>query len=373
MTKALTAIGMMSGTSMDGVDAALIETDGSDIRALGPTVSRPYTAGERKALVAALEAATALTDRDSRPGAVAAAERIVTEAHAETVERLLRDLGRAPETIDLIGFHGQTVLHRPEQRLTIQIGDGQALADRLGIDVVCDFRGRDVAAGGQGAPFVPVYHRALAGRDRLDLPIVVVNLGGVGNVTFIGKGDPLAFDTGPGNALIDDWVHQRTGEPYDADGRLAAAGTVDAAVLSELLDNPYFSEAPPKSLDRNDFSIAPVAGLSLEDGAATLAAFTAATVTGAARWFPEPARQWIVVGGGVRNPTILGMLSERLAVPVVTGEVVGWASDFIEAQAFGFMAVRSVRGLPLTFPTTTGIAAPLSGGTLVRACPAWRI
>lgn len=367
MTKALTAIGLMSGTSMDGVDVALVETDGEAIFAFGPTAARPYSGAERAVIAAALAAASAMPDRDYRDGIVGEAEQIVTEAHAVAVERFLADNGISAGAIDVVGFHGQTILHRPDRRLTVQIGDGEALAARLGIDLVHDLRAADVAAGGQGAPFVPVYHKALVERSRLDVPVAILNLGGVGNVTWVGAGAPSAFDTGPGNALIDDWVKQEAGLPFDESGRLAASGRVDEAVLARLLDHPYFDLAPPKSLDRNDFGIADVAGLSLEDGAATLAAFTAASVARAALWFAAPARQWVVVGGGARNPTILRMLSERLGAPVTTGDAVGWSGDHVEAQAFAYLAVRSLRGLPLTFPTTTGVSAPLTGGVLARA------
>lgn len=367
MTKALTAIGLMSGTSMDGVDVAVLVTDGETIEAFGPTGERPYTPAEREVLRTALVAARDLTDRADRSGVLAESERIVTAAHAEAVDALLAAQGMTAADVHVVGFHGQTVLHRPERRLTVQIGDGPALAARLGVDVVHDLRAADVAAGGQGAPFVPAYHRAIVRRQGWELPVAVLNLGGVGNVTFVGEGDPVAFDTGPGNALIDDWVARRVGVPFDESGRIAASGRVDERVLARLMDNAYFDLPPPKSLDRNDFTLEAAEGLSLEDGAATLAAFTAASVAEAGRWLPRPAGRWIVAGGGARNPTLLAMLAERLSTPVVTADAAGLSSSHIEAQAFAYLAVRSLKGLPLSFPTTTGVPEPMAGGVLAMA------
>ena len=362
-----TAIGLMSGTSMDGIDLALIRSDGRSRVEAGPGASLAYAPSERALLREALAEAVRLTDRDRRPGKLAEAERLVTERHAGLVRSFLAREKLDPATIDVIGFHGQTVLHRPEQRLTVQIGDGEALAAACGIPVVFDMRAADVAAGGQGAPLVPAYHQALALASGLDLPLTVVNLGGVGNVTYVAAGhDPVAFDTGPANALIDDLMAERTGLAMDRDGAAALAGTVDAAALASLLTHSYFSAPPPKSLDRNAFSRAAVAGLSTPDAAATLVAFTAASVAAAERWFAEPPKLWIVCGGGSRNPAIMAGLAARVAGRVVTAETVGWSSELIEAQAFAYLALRSLEGLPLTFPSSTGVAAPLSGGRLAR-------
>ncbi|HOV03384.1 MAG TPA: anhydro-N-acetylmuramic acid kinase, partial [Kaistiaceae bacterium] len=279
MATVLKALGLMSGTSMDGIDAAIVETDGAGILRPGPARARPYSAGEQALVRAALPVARTLADRAARPPELAAAEAAVTAAHAEAVEALIAEAGLTLADIDVVGFHGQTVFHDPARRLTIQLGDGAALARRLGIPVVYDFRAADVAAGGEGAPFVPVYHRALVGAAGLALPAAVVNIGGVANITWIGAdGGLLACDTGPGNALLDDLMRERAGRAFDEGGRHALAGRVDAAVLARLLDDPYFALPAPKSLDRDHFSAAPVAGLGLEDAAATLAAFTAAPI-----------------------------------------------------------------------------------------------
>jgi len=361
------AIGLMSGTSLDGVDVALIETDGERAVALQATGYRPYTDAERAILRQALAAGATLSDRTARPGALAEAEALITRAHAEAVERFMADNGLSPSAVDVVGFHGQTVLHRPQARLTVQIGDGDALARRLGLPVVHDLRAADVAAGGQGAPLVPVFHRALAEAAGLPTPLAILNIGGVSNVTLIGRdGDLLAFDTGPGNALLDDWILERTGEPYDEGGATAARGRPDEALLAWLLTHPYFVARPPKSLDRNWFSHRIVGHLSTEDGAATLAAFTARSVARALDFAPERPRRWIVGGGGAANGEILRLLAERTGAEIVTADAIGWSSAALEAQAFGFLAVRSLKGLPITYPNTTGVGQAMTGGALAR-------
>src|SRR6266436_6751027 len=316
-----TAIGLMSGTSYDGVDVALIETDGEEIGRLGPTGYRPYSDPEREVVRRAIAVAANLTDRSARPAMLAEAEELVTDMHAEAVEAFLAANGMPPSEVAVVGFHGQTVLHRPDRGLTIQLGNGTALAGRLGIPVVYDFRAADVAAGGHGAPMVPVFHRAMLRLLKREHPVGVLNLGGVANVTFIDGNDGLvACDTGPGNALIDDFLRLRSGQPQDDEGRTAAAGTVDEAAVERILAHPFFAKPPPKSLDRNAFhhwiaADEKLAGKSLEDGAATLTAVTAAS---------------------------------------------------LEAQGFAYLAVRSLNGLPLSFPGTTGVPRPMPGGVLAR-------
>lgn len=364
----LKAIGLMSGTSLDGVDVALIETDGERIGAFGPTGYRAYSDGERDLLRQALADAASVTKREARPGVLADAERLVTRAHAEAVENFLRTNNLPRDAIDVVGFHGQTVLHRPEQKLTMQIGDGPALAKTLGVQVVFDLRAADVAAGGQGAPLVPVYHSALVRMLGRSEPTVVVNIGGVANITYIDGETLIACDTGPGNALLDDFMLRRTGEAVDRDGRTAAKGRADGVWIAKALNRPFFKGPPPKSLDRNDFAALTVDDvMSTEDGAATLTAFTAASIAMIAPMLPRVPTNWIVVGGGASNPTLVQLLGERLAPAAVTrGSDLGWSGDAIEAQAFAYMAVRSLRGLPLTFPGTTGVAAPLMGGILAK-------
>ncbi len=361
------AIGTMSGTSMDGVDVALIETDGERILSLGPSGYRPYSDAERATLRQALGDAVQLTARDQRPGALAAAERLVTDAHRDAVKAFLAEHKIAPADIAVVAFHGQTVLHRPADRLTVQIGDGAALARALAMPVVSDLRGADVAAGGQGAPLVPAYHRALVRALDREGPVVVVNIGGVGNISYIDGETLIACDTGPGNALLDDFMQRTTGSAVDRDGATAARGKVDEAWIASVLAQPFFAKPPPKSLDRNDFAHLKLPPMSVEDGAATLTALTAASIAHIAGKLPGRPNSWIVVGGGANNPTMLRMLGERVRpARVERAADLGWQGDAIEAQAFGFLAVRSLKGLPLTFPSTTGVPAPLTGGVLAK-------
>ena len=360
----MTVIGLMSGTSMDGVDAAVLVTDGEAIGGYGPTHFRPYSERERAVLKAGVAAARHLDSRTARPDALAEAEQVVTYAHAEAVETLIAD--HPDLKPELIGFHGQTVFHAPDRRLTIQIGDARALATRLRLPVVHDFRAADVAAGGQGAPFVPAYHQALVKAARLSGAVAVANIGGVANITRLGAdGSISAGDTGPGNALLDDFIAERTGAAMDRDGALAASGTVDRAILAGMMANPWFDLPMPKSLDRGDFSADAVKGLATEDGAATLAAFTAETI---ARGIAVAggADTIVISGGGAHNPTIVAMIGRATGVPVLVATDLGWSGDFVEAQAFAYLAARSLAGLPLSFPETTGVPRPMPGGAIVR-------
>lgn len=354
------ALGLMSGTSLDGVDAALVVTDGVAVERLGAALTVPYPAEVRERLRATL----------GGTGPVAEVEAEITRIHAEAVARLLAEAGVSAPEVDVIGFHGHTILHRPEERRTWQIGDGALLARLTGIPVVNDFRTNDVAAGGQGAPLVPVFHRALAA--GLSRPVAVLNLGGVGNVTWIGEDDALlAFDTGPGNALIDDWALAHTGTPVDADGALARKGRADLDRVARFAAHPFFARIPPKSLDRDDFrhfAGGLVEGMDAADGAATLTAFTARAAGLARAHFPKPATRWLVCGGGRHNPAVMAALRAEFNAPVEPVEAVGWDGDALEAQAFAYLAVRSLRGLPLTYPETTGGPAPISGGRY-HPCP----
>jgi anhydro-N-acetylmuramic acid kinase len=357
----LRTIGLMSGTSLDGVDAAWLETDGERIGGFGPTLTLPYDDRLRADLRRVLDHAADLDPDDRRLKSAAAR---LTEYHVRAVAAIGRPA-------DLIGFHGQTILHQPERRRTWQIGDAAELAWRTGTPVAHDFRAADVAAGGQGAPLAPVYHAALA-RDA-EKPLAVLNIGGVANVTWIGPdGELIAFDTGPGNGPLDDWMARRTGAAFDRDGALAGSGRVDDAVLARLLAHPYFALPPPKSLDRLDFAAvvggSGLAALSPADGAATLVAFTAAAVADAT--LPAPPRRWLVTGGGRHNPAIMAALRERLGKPVDPVEALGWNGDALEAQCFGFLAARSRAGLPISFPGTTGVPSPMTGGTMVMPAAA---
>lgn len=351
-----TAIGLMSGTSMDGIDAALLRTDGEAAVAPLGFLSRPYDAAFRARLQAALGA-------EPVDPALAAD---LTRRHAAIVADLLAETAVAPAEVDVIGFHGHTMWHRPDEGRTCQAGDGALLAGLCGIDVVADLRAADMAAGGQGAPMAPVYHAALA--SAVERPLAVLNLGGVANVTYLPeRGDMLAFDTGPANALIDDWCRLHTQERCDWDGRLAAAGTVRADCLETMLSPDWFDRPPPKSLDRDDFTLAAVRGLAPADGAATLTAFSAACVARALEHLPARPRRWLATGGGRHNPALMRALEAALDAPVEAVEAAGWRGDALEAEAFAYMAVRRLRGLPSSFPSTTGCRAPTVAGVLHRA------
>jgi anhydro-N-acetylmuramic acid kinase len=354
------AIGLMSGTSLDGVDAAWLETDGVTVSGFGPSVTIAYDEGLRRDLRGILDLAPGLEPNDLRLMDV---EARLTDYHVQAV----RALGRPA---DVIGFHGQTILHQPERRRTWQIGDAARLARETSVAVVHQFRLDDMAAGGQGAPLAPVYHQALA-RD-LPKPLAVLNIGGVANVTWIGPdGTLIALDTGPGNGPLDDWAARRAGMPFDRDGALARSGQANALVLRRLLNAPYFARPAPKSLDRLDFaSVLAASGLdalSAQDGAATLVAFIATAVATAS--LPERPLRWLVSGGGRRNPAIMTALAQRLADPVEPVEAAGWDGDALEAQCFAFLAARTQTGLPISFPGTTGVSRPTTGGRIAAPKP----
>jgi len=354
----------MSGTSMDGVDVALIKTDGQNIIEHGPNATYEFDAITRQKLSVAMADAVKISQREQRPGNLAEVEREVTAAHIRAVDSFLQEKSLSDSKIDVIGFHGQTVLHRPDDKLTVQLGDGQAMADQLSIPVVYDLRASDVAAGGQGAPLVPVYHRALASKFSTR-PVAFVNIGGISNVTYIGDaGQLLAFDCGPGNALLDDWVQRHTNGLFDVDGELARSGAVNEDVLHDYLMSPYFNQPVPKSLDRGDFTLELLGDLSPKDGARTLTELTAKSIANAAPWFSRPPKDWIICGGGRRNKFLMQRIAANVQGIVTPAEAHHLDGDALEAEAFAYLAVRSLKGLPITFPTTTGVEKPLTGGVL---------
>lgn len=370
------ALGLMSGTSMDGIDLALLRTDGVDIVEQGPGSFVAYDAAFRARIVAGLEEAKQIGQRMERPGSLAALEQDITRRHADAVAAFLAGAAGLWGRPELIGFHGQTVLHRPQQALTVQLGDGQMLAGLTGLPVVFDMRAEDMRHGGQGAPLVPAYHAALArslpsGLARF--PVVLVNIGGISNISYVPEhGDPIAFDTGPGNGLIDQWVAREAGAPFDADGAIAGKGTTVGEVVSRYLAKPFFSHGGPKSLDRSDFTLAEAEGLNVADGARTLAAVSAAAILKSAEHLPQKPKLWIICGGGRKNPHIMRDLKAGAMAAgseVISAEQAGFDGDATEAEAWAYLAVRSRNGLPLTFPTTTGCEKPVSGGVLVKPLP----
>jgi anhydro-N-acetylmuramic acid kinase len=353
------ALGLMSGTSVDGIDVAFIETDGESVARRGPAITVPYEQDLRTLI-------RSVFGGDAPSEATRCAERALTDAHIEAVRQWSRQSGLPLGSLDVVGFHGQTITHRPERRFTWQLGDGAALASALGVPVVNDFRTADVQAGGQGAPLVPIYHAALV--RELPRPIAVVNIGGVANVTWIGAaGELLAFDTGPGNGPIDDWCVRRAGQQFDRNGALAASGKADRTRLQRFGEHRFFARKPPKSLDRGDFNDQWAEGLGVADGAATLTYGTARAIALAQAHFPAPVTRWVICGGGARNPTLMRAIEAETGASIVSAADMGWDGDALEAQAFAFLAVRTLRGLPITFPGTTGAPRPLIGGQLHRS------
>jgi anhydro-N-acetylmuramic acid kinase len=359
------AIGLMSGTSRDGIDAALIESDGEGVATPVCFHSCAYTDGFRTRLAEACGRAMAMDAPGFEP-LIASVEDELTELHVEAVADLLGRCGRIAEEIGVIGFHGHTVAHKPALGWTWQIGDGAALAGAFGIPVVGDLRSADVRAGGQGAPLLPVYHRALAA--ELEKPVAVLNLGGVANITAIGRdGQLVAFDTGMASGLIDNWMQAHGDAAFDEGGACAARGSVDEARLAAMMADPWFALPAPKSIDREAFTIEAVRGLSLEDGAATLTAFTAAAVARAVGHLPERPARIYAAGGGRHNGTMMAMLAARTGADVRSVDELGWDGDALEAQGFAYMAVRSMKGLAISFPGATGVGAAMTGGVLFEA------
>ncbi|MDX0425689.1 anhydro-N-acetylmuramic acid kinase [Sinorhizobium medicae] len=374
MGKTVTAIGLMSGTSMDGIDVALLRTDGETIVDRGPSAGYTYDPAFRARLKTGLDDARSIVKREERPGTLADLEHELTLRHADAVRGFLHKNNILSESVDVVGFHGQTVLHRPDEALTVQLGDGDLLAQETGIDVVYDMRANDMAHGGQGAPLIPAYHAALAHElsknGEIVAPVVFVNIGGISNLTFIGWRDEIvAYDSGPGNTLIDQWVEAHAGIPFDQGGMIASEGSVMLELAESYLSHPFFSAEKRRSLDRNDFAPPSGEAASLEDGARTLAHVTAAAIIRSAQHLPARPETYIVCGGGRLNPVImrdLHMLAEAEGARVVAAEALRLNGDSMEAEAWAYLAVRSRCGLPLTYPGTTGVSRPVSGGRLAR-------
>lgn len=380
MAGMLTAIGLMSGTSLDGIDVALLRTDGERSVDRGPFAGYAYEPAFRQRLAGALETAKTITKREDRPDELAAVEEEITDRHATAVRRFLADQGLRLSDVDLVGFHGQTVLHRPLQGVTVQLGLGQRLAEDLGIPVVFDMRANDMAHGGEGAPLVPAYHRALAAMLPAEFadrhPVVFVNIGGISNVTYVGgDGRLIAFDSGPGNTLIDQWVERHAGVPFDQGGMIASEGVVVTGLAERYLASEFFTAERRRSLDRNDFLPPDDDEAELADGARTLAFVTAAAILKASDHFPERPRLWIICGGGRKNRLIVGDMKTLAgdAAKVVTAEEAGFDGDAMEAEAWAYLAVRSSKGLPLTWPETTHVREAVSGGVVATPNPAKKV
>ncbi|MFN9008572.1 MAG: anhydro-N-acetylmuramic acid kinase [Hyphomonadaceae bacterium] len=365
------AIGLMTGTALDGfVDVALIRTDGEMVHEFGEFGLFPYSDLDRTILADAVSVAREWGFEGEEPAIFAEAEAVITRIYAAAVKQLLAQAKMAPTEVTLVGGHGLTVLHRPQiggGGRTRQLLHGAKLAELTGIDTVWDFRSHDVFMGGQGAPLAPIYHTAILRHAGFEGDTSILNLGGVANITWWDGADGLAaFDTGPANGPLNEWVEAHGKGVYDKDGRLAAAGRVHEGRLLEILDNPWFDAPYPKSLDRYDFDAGLVRGLSLEDGAATLTALVAASLDLALRLLPTRPKRLVVAGGGRKNPVLMAEIAARCGVSVVDADTIGLRGDAIEAECFALLAVRSARGLPLSFPGTTGVMGPTTGGVISR-------
>jgi len=373
LQKTYTAIGLMSGTSMDGIDAAIITTDGEKVHSFGATHFTEYPGWLKLKLRRLI---TDIQNGVKDDIYIKDVERDITKLHVEAVEQLLVKAGLSADAVDMIGFHGQTIDHRPHERFTWQIGDGAYLAERTNINVVNNFRTNDVANGGQGAPLLPIYHRAVV--PQSSYPAAVLNIGGVSNITYIDENNILAFDTGTGNALIDDVIFENTGKHYDEGGKIAKSGKVMPEMLEELLADEYFSRIPPKSLDRNQFSQKlsvlmqnKYRALYFSNKLATLVEFTVRSIQLALPFLPQQPKNWYICGGGVHNKFLMARLKKMLIGNVVPISDIDKKLDvnFIEAQGFALLAVRSLLELPISYTSTTGVKNPakaLTGGVLHR-------
>ncbi len=361
-------LGFMTGTSLDGVDMAVIDTDGETQVAFGPFRETPMAPDVRGVLEDTVKAALQWPRGAVEPAIFNDARRVLVEYHLEAAGEFLLANGLKFSDFDALGAHGQTVLHeRPKGGVpgrTVQLFDGQMFADLAGVPVVCDFRQADIAAGGEAAPLMPVYHDALVGKAGLELPVLVVNLGGVANITLIGgRGGLTALDTGPANGLMDQWMRRHGRGDYDHEGQVAASGEADITVLARYMAHPYFDIPAPKSLDRYDFTLAGVEGLSFEDGMATLSAFTLQSLLAGVEQLAAKPKTVILAGGGRRNTYLVKQIGAALApAQVLLAEDLGWRGGVFEAEGFAYMAARSLKGLPISFPGTTGVARPLTGG-----------
>lgn len=362
----------MSGTSMDGVDAAEIKSDGLQIFDFGEFISEPYSEELRNKL----KKLVSLKDNASDEF-ITEVENEVTNFHAEIVNKLLKKANKKPDDIDIIGFHGHTIDHRPQDRFTWQIGNGRALADQTGIDVISNFRKNDVLLGGQGAPLIPLYHKAII--EFPFYPAIIINIGGVANLTYIEDGGIIAFDTGPGNALMDDYASDKFGKKYDDDGKIARSGKANKKLLSKLLENIYFFRKPPKSLDRDNFqkmvnhylNSDEFQDINPTDILSTLTEFTVESLAiSIENHLPQPAKTIFVCGGGAQNGYLIEKLQERLKTKIfdISSIDKNLNPDAIEAQGFGYLAIRSKIGLPITFASTTGIKmSSATGGVFYPA------
>lgn len=356
------AIGLMSGTSRRGVDAALIETDAFEH--VRPLVfqTNPYSPGVRSLLAQAREVAQSLPIPGPHP-VIDEAASVVSSLHLEAIRKLLSSSGFEHTEIEVVGMHGHSIMHRPESGTSWQLGNGLALATESRINVVSDFVATDQGEGGCGGPLLPVFYRALMHEEAK--PAAVLDLGETARLTAHYSDRELgSLEVGPGTRLLDAWMQLHFDKDFDEDGAMSARGTPDEDVIEELIAHPYFRKEAPKSVDLDIFSIAPVRDLSPEDGAATLAAFTAeCVVRGLLRLAQRPDRFW-VAGGGRKNATLLRMIASRTGISARPIDKLGWNGDALDAQGYAYLAVRRVALKSSTYPETTGVKVPAHCGKI---------
>ena len=369
MKKLITAIGLMSGTSTDGIDASIIKSDGEDILELLGDFFFPYELKIRSKIRELKEKIDKVSDLDTHTKEITILEKEITLLHSHVVNLLIKKLKINKFKIDLVGMHGHTIFHSFLDKETNQLGDGKLLSRLTGLNVVCDFRTNDIKNGGQGAPLVPIFHKLLQKKLKLKTPIIFVNIGGISNLTYINEfNEIISFDSGPGNFLIDKLLQLKSNSKiqFDKNGEIAFKGKIDKTILDSYLSDSYYESLPPKSLDVNDFNLSTVRGLSLENSITTLSELTAKTIVNSLNFFSSSPKQIILCGGGRKNKYIYERIEKLSNIATLSIDEFKMNGDFIESQAFAYLAIRSFLKKSISFPKTTGVSKPSTGGKLIE-------
>ena len=369
MKKLITAIGLMSGTSCDGIDASIIESDGeNDLNLIG-NYFFPYEEESRFKIRKLKEKIDKVVDLEINKGEINDLEKKITSLHSKAINLLLEKLDINKSEIDLVGLHGHTIFHSFQSKKTKQLSDGKALSAMTGLNVIYDFRENDLRNGGQGAPLVPIFHKLLQKKLELKLPVVFVNIGGISNITYLDKNDEMiSFDSGPGNFLIDKLLQLKSNDKiqFDKNGDLAFKGRIDKSILDNYLSDPYYKTLPPKSLDVNDFNLSPVREISLQNSITTLSELTSVTIVNSLNFFLHRPQKIILCGGGRKNRYIYEQIAKKSNISTTSIDHYKLNGDFIESQAFAYLAIRSFLKKPISFPKTTGVSKPMTGGKLIK-------
>ena len=369
MKKLITAIGLMSGTSCDGIDVSVIKSDGEDVLSLKGDFFLPYDEKIRLSIRRFKEKIDKASDLQINKNEIADLEREITLLHSKAINLLLKKLKIDRSEIDLIGFHGHTIFHSFNHKKTKQLGDGKALSELMGVNVIYNFRENDLKNGGQGAPLVPIFHKLLKKKFQLKGSVVFVNIGGISNLTYLDdSSEMISFDSGPGNFLIDKLLQLKSNGKiqFDKKGEMAFKGVVDKNILDAYLCDPYYDLLPPKSLDVNDFNLSSIRGLSVENSISTLSELTAITIINSFNFFLKKPQKIILCGGGRKNEYIYERIKKLSNTPTLNIDNYKINGDFIESQAFAYLAIRSFFRKPISFPKTTGVLKPITGGKLIK-------